>query len=72
MGKYVEIVHMKNRKGFSINFRTFGFGAAILSKPRFRTLTNQIGNKKGYFIAIHRLMLGIGFEIKNIKSEVEQ
>lgn len=53
MGKYVEVVPMKNRKGFSINFRTFGFGAAILSKPRFRTLTNQIGNQKGYFIAIH-------------------
>lgn len=64
MGKYVEIVPMKNRKGFSINFSTFGFGAAILNKPRFRTLTNQIGNQKGYFIAIHRLMLGIGFEIR--------
>ena len=68
MGKYAEIVLMKNRKGFSINFSRFGFGVAILSKPRFRTLTNQIGNQKGYFIAIHRLMLGIGFEIK---SEVE-
>lgn len=62
MGKYIQIKPMKNRKGFCINFRTFGLMVALLSKPRFRTLKNEIDDQNGYFIAIHRVMLGIGFK----------
>ncbi|OSA88829.1 UNVERIFIED_ORG: hypothetical protein B2H93_17345 [Clostridium botulinum] len=65
MRKYVEANLMNNRKGICINFENFGLCIAILSKPRFTTLKKKIGNQEGYYIAIHRLMLGIGLEIKN-------
>lgn len=64
MGKYIEIRPMKNIKGLSINFRKCGLMFALLSKPHLRTITNKTGKQKCYFIAMHRLMLGIGFEIK--------
>lgn len=63
MKKYMQIKLMKSRKGFSINFSKFGLMFALLSKPKFRILKNEIDDQKGYFIAIHRIMLGIGFKI---------
>lgn len=61
MGKHIKIVPMKNRKGFSINFKSSALMFALLSKPRYTILQNENSTQIGYFIAINRLMLGIGF-----------
>jgi len=53
---------MTNINGFSINFKNLGLMFALLNKARFKTLQNEINDQKGYFIAIHRLMIGIGFK----------
>ncbi len=65
MNRYVEVKLIENRKGFSINFSKVGFMFAVLSRPRLKILKRQTNDTKAYFIAIHKLMFGIGFNFKN-------
>lgn len=63
--RYVEIKLIENRKGVSIKFSKVGFMFAVLTRPRLKVLKRQINDTKAYFIAIHKLMFGIGFNFKN-------